>query len=67
MNKPIMIALDFPSVSHVNQFLDQFEDPSQLTVKIGMELFYQAGPEVVKQIKQRCLIFHILSKRQWNS
>lgn len=58
MNKPIMIALDFPSVSQVNQFLDQFEDPSQLTVKIGMELFYQAGPEVVKQIKQRgCKIF----------
>lgn len=58
MEKPIMIALDFPSVSQVNQFLDQFEDPSHLTVKIGMELFYQAGPEIVKQIKQRgCDIF----------
>ncbi|WP_429970389.1 orotidine-5'-phosphate decarboxylase [Fructilactobacillus sp. Tb1] len=58
MDKPIMIALDFPEISQVNQFLDQFEDPSQLTVKIGMELFYQYGPEVVKQIKQRgCDIF----------
>ena len=36
-----IIALDFESATKVNTFLDQFDEP--LFVKIGMELFYQAG------------------------
>lgn len=48
MNKPI-IALDFSSKEQVEKFLAQFDEP--LFVKVGMELFYQEGPELVKMIK----------------
>lgn len=48
MNKPI-IALDFPSEIKVFQFLNQFDE--KLFVKIGMELFYQEGPDIVRKIK----------------
>ena len=46
-----IIALDFESATKVNTFLDQFDEP--LFVKIGMELFYQAGPDLIKSIKSR--------------
>lgn len=46
-----IIALDFESAEKVNTFLDKFDEP--LFVKIGMELFYQAGPEFIKSIKSR--------------
>lgn len=49
-NRPI-IALDFETLPQVNQFLDQFNKES-LFVKVGMELFYQNGPEIVTRLKQ---------------
>ncbi|MGK7378466.1 orotidine-5'-phosphate decarboxylase [Planococcus sp. 1R117A] len=48
MNKPI-IALDFSSKQQVEEFLSKFDEP--LFVKVGMELFYQEGPELVRSIK----------------
>ena len=48
MNKPI-IALDFSSKQQVEDFLARFDEP--LFVKVGMELFYQEGPELVRFIK----------------
>ncbi|ALN76220.1 orotidine-5'-phosphate decarboxylase [Staphylococcus agnetis] len=48
-NTPI-IALDFASHTEVIQFLKQFNEP--LFVKVGMELFYQTGPSLIKDIKQ---------------
>ncbi len=48
--KPI-IALDFSSKEEVLSFLDQFNEP--LFVKVGMELYYQEGPEIVKLIKSK--------------
>ncbi len=48
--KPI-IALDFSSKEAVVEFLDKFNEP--LFVKVGMELYYQEGPEIVKLIKER--------------
>lgn len=49
-NLPI-IALDFKSAEEVNTFLDQFDE--DLCVKVGMELFYQTGPELIQSIKER--------------
>lgn len=49
-NLPI-IALDFDSASAVHDFLDQFDEP--LFVKIGMELFYQTGPQLIDEIKAK--------------
>lgn len=49
-SRPI-IALDFSTLSQVTHFLDQFKD-EPLVVKVGMELFYQNGPEIVTKLKQ---------------
>ncbi len=52
MNKSLIIALDFSTVEEVQQFLDGFPN-EQLFVKVGMELFYQAGPAIINKIKSR--------------
>lgn len=48
----ICIALDFQTKAEVENFLDQFED-EKLYVKVGMELFYGEGIEMIKAIKAR--------------
>lgn len=52
MGKDVIIACDFPSAEKTLSFLDQFTDCKPF-VKIGMELYYGAGPEIVRQIKAR--------------
>lgn len=48
----ICIALDFQTKEEVLNFLDQFED-EKLYVKVGMELFYGEGIEMIQLIKER--------------
>ncbi len=48
----ICIALDFQTKEEVIEFLDRFED-EKLYVKVGMELFYGEGIEMLQLIKQR--------------
>lgn len=52
MGKDVIIACDFSSKKEVFEFLDLFTEEKPY-VKIGMELFYGAGPEIVKEIKKR--------------
>ncbi len=52
MGKDVIIACDFASKAEVMSFLDKFKEEKPY-VKIGMELFYAAGPEIVKEIKAR--------------
>ena len=52
MGKDVIIACDFPSKEDVLNFLDKFEGKKPF-VKIGMELFYGAGPDIVREIKGR--------------
>lgn len=52
MAKDVIIACDFPSMEATLEFLDRFGD-TRPYVKIGMELFYSAGPQIVKEIKKR--------------
>ena len=52
MSKDVIIALDFDSKEKVFNFLDKFEGKKPF-VKIGMELYYAEGPEIVKKIKSR--------------
>lgn len=52
MKREVIIACDFSSQEQTLAFLDQFTDVKPF-VKIGMELFYSAGPEMVKEIKNR--------------
>lgn len=52
MGKDVIIACDFASKEEVLSFLDKFQGRKPY-VKIGMELFYAAGPEIVREIKKR--------------
>lgn len=52
MGKDVIIACDFASAQEVFAFLDKFTEEKPY-VKIGMELFYGAGPEIVREIKKR--------------
>ena len=52
MGKDVIIACDFPNKEEVLKFLDKFTGRKPF-VKIGMELFYGAGPEIVREIKSR--------------
>ena len=50
MPKDVIIALDFENRERTLAFLDQFKDKKPF-VKIGMELFYAEGPDIVREIK----------------
>lgn len=52
MGKDVIVACDFASGEQVFSFLDRFTEKKPF-VKIGMELFYAEGPEIVRQIKAR--------------
>lgn len=52
MGKDVIIACDFSSKEETLAFLDKFSDKKPY-VKIGMELFYAEGPEIVREIKAR--------------
>lgn len=52
MAKDVIIALDFPTKEKTLEFLDLFTDEKPF-VKIGMELFYAEGPDIVREIKAR--------------
>ena len=51
MTKDVIIACDFPGAKQTLEFLEQFKEDKPY-VKIGMELFYAAGPEIVREIKK---------------
>ena len=50
MNREVIIACDFPDAQQTLDFLRQFQQEKPF-VKIGMELFYGEGPDIVRQIK----------------
>ena len=52
--RDVIIACDFSSAEQVLAFLDKFRDCERKPfVKIGMELYYAAGPQIVREIKRR--------------
>ncbi|MBQ7047446.1 MAG: orotidine-5'-phosphate decarboxylase [Clostridia bacterium] len=52
MGRDVIVACDFASAEQVIAFLDKSGEKKPF-VKIGMELFYGAGPQIVKEIKKR--------------
>ena len=52
MGKDVIVACDFPSAEKTLAFLDRFQGRKPF-VKIGMELFYGAGPDIVREIRKR--------------
>lgn len=51
MGKDVIVACDFSTKKEVFDFLSQFKEEKPY-VKIGMELFYAEGPEIVREIKK---------------
>ena len=49
-HRPV-IALDFPSFEAVKEFLALFPAEESLYLKVGMELYYATGPEIVSYLK----------------
>ncbi len=52
MGRDVIIACDFPNAETTLAFLDRFTGRKPF-VKIGMELFYGAGPDIVRTVKAR--------------
>ena len=52
MGRDVIVACDFASAKQTFDFLDRFTGRKPF-VKIGMELYYAEGPEIVRQIKAR--------------
>ena len=52
MGKDVIIACDFATAEQTFTFLDRFGDKRPY-VKIGMELFYATGPQMVQKLKER--------------
>lgn len=50
MGRDVIVACDFSGKEEVVRFLEQFRDRKPF-VKIGMELFYAEGPDIVRTIK----------------
>ena len=54
MQHDVIIACDFKSAEDTFEFLDLFRGEARKPfLKIGMELFYAEGPEIVREIKRR--------------
>lgn len=52
--REVIIACDFASAAETLAFLDKFENESRKPfLKIGMELYYAAGNDIVREIKRR--------------
>ena len=52
MGKDVIVACDMPDKGSVMAFLERFGDERPY-IKIGMELFYAEGPQVVRELKER--------------
>lgn len=52
MSSPIIVAVDFADTKSAWNFIDKVE-PKDCRLKIGKELFTHAGPDFIKQIKQK--------------
>lgn len=52
MTKSIFLALDFPNWKEARDFLD-YNDLHGVPVKVGMELYYREGPQVIEYLKQK--------------
>ncbi|WP_125703360.1 orotidine-5'-phosphate decarboxylase [Lacticaseibacillus daqingensis] len=46
-----IIALDFPTPEEATRFIARFDPKEPLFVKVGMELFYAAGPQIIRDLQ----------------
>lgn len=48
----LMVALDYPDAAQARLLLDQLEG-IPCYMKVGMQLFYAAGPDFIRELKER--------------
>lgn len=51
--KPVFIALDFVDAPNALKFLEPFKDVKPLAVKVGMELFYREGANIIRALRNQ--------------
>lgn len=52
MQKEVIIACDFENKEGLNNFLKYFSKEQSLFLKIGMEMYYSEGPDIVRELKE---------------
>lgn len=52
MGKDVIVACDFSSAEETFAFLENFKEEKPF-IKIGMELYYAEGPQIVRELKAR--------------
>lgn len=50
MNKPVIVALDVDNQDQLKDILKNLGDPKETTIKIGMDLFFNSGASLVKEL-----------------
>lgn len=53
MTKPVIVALDIDNQSQLQELLTKLGDPQEMTIKIGMELFFNSGSQIVKDLANK--------------
>lgn len=53
MDRPLFIALDFDQADKMWTFLNSLGTSKNVHVKLGMEMFYQYGPEIVRDLAKK--------------
>lgn len=53
MVKPVIVALDIDNEDQLQELLSQLGNPNDITIKIGMELFFNSGSQVVKELADK--------------
>ncbi len=50
MTKPVIVALDVANRQQLTRILSKLGKPQEVTIKIGMELFFSAGSQLVEKL-----------------
>ncbi len=51
--KPVIVALDIDNEEQLHKILSKLGKPENVFIKVGMELFYHAGNQVVKDLAEQ--------------
>ena len=53
MTRPVIVALDLDNEKKLNELLPKLGKPENVFIKIGMELFFNEGPAIVKKLSKQ--------------